>query len=172
VVGFITTIAVAIISILTAPLVPEVQVTSLVSQGLLSVQAWPKTPLLMILLSYLDIRAVPPGQTLVLTQVAFAAEIGALITFLNIIPAWQLDGGHIMRAALGPQGHRIATGIGLVGLALAGYWPFALLILIMMFTRGGLAGVEPLDDVSSLSKSRKILFALAIAVLVLCFMIF
>ena len=172
IVGFIVTIAVAIISILTAPLVPEVQVTSLVSQGLLSVQAWPKTPLLMILLSYLDIRAVPPGQTLVLTQVAFAAEIGALITFLNIIPAWQLDGGHIMRAALGPQGHRIATVIGLVGLALAGYWPFALLILVMMFTRGGLAGVEPLDDVSSLSKSRKILFALAIAVLVLCFMMF
>jgi Zn-dependent protease len=171
-VGFITTIAVAIISILTAPLVPEAQVASLVSQGLLSVQAWPKTPLLMILLNYLDIRAVPLGQSLVLTQVAFAAEIGALITFLNIIPAWQLDGGHIMRAALGPQGHRIATGIGLVALALAGYWPFALLILIMMFTRGGLAGVEPLDDVSSLSKGRKILFVLAIAILALCFMMF
>jgi len=171
-VGFITTIAVAIISILTAPLVPEAQVENLVSQGLLSVQAWPKTPLLMMLLSYLDIRVVPPGQTLVLTQVAFAAEIGALITFLNIIPAWQLDGGHIMRAALGPQGHRIATGIGLVALALAGYWPFALLILVMMFTRGGLAGVEPLDDVSSLSKGRKVLFVLAIAMLVLCFMMF
>jgi len=172
VVGFITTIAVAIISILTAPLVPEAQVESLVSQGLLSVQAWPKTPLLMVLLSYLDIRVVPAGQTLVLTQVAFAAEIGALITFLNIIPAWQLDGGHIMRAALGPQGHRIATGIGLVGLALAGYWPFALLILVMMFTRGGWAGVEPLDDVSSLSTGRKVLFVLAIAMLVLCFMMF
>jgi Zn-dependent protease len=171
-VGFITTIAVVIISVLTAPLVPEVQVESLVSQGLLSVQAWPNTPLLMILLSYLDIRSVPLGQTLVLTQVAFAAEIGALITFLNIIPAWQLDGGHIMRAALGPQGHRIATGIGLVGLALAGYWPFALLILIMMFTRGGWVGVEPLDDVSPLSKSRKILFVVAIAILVLCFMMF
>jgi membrane-associated protease RseP (regulator of RpoE activity) len=171
-VGFITTIVVAIISILTAPLVPETQVQSLVSQGLLSVQAWPKTPLLMILLSYLDIRVVSPGQTLVLTQVAFAAEIGALITFLNIIPAWQLDGGHIMRAALGTQGHRIATGIGLVGLALAGYWPFALLILIMMFTRGGSAGVEPLDDVSPLSKGRKVLFVLAIAMLVLCFMMF
>jgi membrane-associated protease RseP (regulator of RpoE activity) len=171
-VGFITTIVVAIISVLTAPLVPEVQVASLVSQGLLSVQAWPNTPLLMILLSYLDIRSVPLGQTLVLTQVAFAAEIGALITFLNIIPAWQLDGGHIMRAALGPQGHRIATGIGLVGLALAGYWPFALLILVMMFTRGGLAGVEPLDDVSPLSKSRRILFVVAIAILVLCFMMF
>ena len=171
-VGFITTITVAIISILTAPLVPEAQVENLVSQGLLSVQAWPKTPLLMILLSYLDIRVVPPGQTLVLTQVAFAAEIGALITFLNIIPAWQLDGGHIMRAALGPQGHRIATGIGLAALALAGYWPFALLILVMMFTRGGSAGVEPLDDVSSLSRGRKALFVLAIVILALCFMMF
>ena len=171
-VGFLATIFVAIASILTAPLVSQAQVDALVSQGLLSVQAWPNTPLLMILLSYLDIRTVLPGQTLVLTQVAFAAEIGALITFLNIVPAWQLDGGHIFRAALGPLGHRISTGVGLVVLALAGYWPFALLILILMFTRGGLAGVEPLDDVSVLSTSRKALFALAILILVLCFMIF
>jgi membrane-associated protease RseP (regulator of RpoE activity) len=171
-VGFIATIVVAIVSILTASLVPEAQVQELVGQGLLAVQEWPRTPLLMILLSYLDIRPVAPGQLLVLTQVAFAAEIGALITFLNIIPAWQLDGGHIMRAALGPQGHRIATGIGLAVLALAGYWPFALLILIFIFTRGGWAGVEPLDDVSSLSNGRKVLFAVALAILVLCFMIF
>jgi membrane-associated protease RseP (regulator of RpoE activity) len=171
-VGFVATVVVAIISILTAPLVPEAQVQTLVSQSLLTVQEWPKTPLLMVLLSYLDIRTAAPGQVLVLTQVAFAAEIGALITFLNIIPAWQLDGGHIMRAALGPQGHRIATGIGLAVLALAGYWPFALLILVMMFTRGGWAGVEPLDDVSSLSRGRKILFALAIVIMALCFMIF
>jgi len=171
-VGFVATMVVAIVSILTAPLVPEAQVQKLVGQGLLAVQEWPRTPLLMILLSYLDIRPVAPGQLLVLTQVAFAAEIGALVTFLNIIPAWQLDGGHIMRAALGPQGHRIGTGIGLAVLTLAGYWPFALLILIFMFTRGGWAGVEPLDDVSSLSNGRKVLFAFALAILALCFMIF
>jgi membrane-associated protease RseP (regulator of RpoE activity) len=109
---------------------------------------------------------------LVLTQVAFAAEIGALITFLNIVPAWQLDGGHIMRATLGPRGHRVATMIGVMALALAGYWPFALLIIIFMFTRGGITGVEPLDDVSPLSTSRKCLFAVALLMLVLCFMIF
>ena len=170
--GFIVTIVVAIVSILTAPLVPEAQVQRLLGQGLLAVQEWPRTPLLMILLSYLDIRSAAPGQLLVLTQLAFAAEIGALITFLNLVPAWQLDGGHIMRATLGPRGHRIATGIGLAVLALAGYWPFALLLLIFMLTRGGLSGVEPLDDVSSLSGSRKILFALALAVAALCFMIF
>jgi len=171
-VGFIATIVVAVVSILTAPLIPQAQVESLVGQGLLAVQEWPRTPLLMILLSYLDIRASAPGQLLVLTQVAFAAEIGALVTFLNIIPAWQLDGGHIMRAALGPRGHRFATIIGLAALALAGYWPFALLILILMFTRAGWAGVEPLDDVSALSNGRKLLFALALAILVLCFVVF
>ena len=170
--GFIATAIVGVVSLLTAPLVSELQVEKLVSQGLLSVQEWPRTPLLMILLSYLEIRSVAPGQLLVLTQVAFAAEIGALITFLNIIPAWQLDGGHIMRAALGPRGHRIATGIGLVVLAVVGYWPFALLVLILMFTRGGWAGVEPLDDVSSLSNGRRVLFVLALAMLVLCFMVF
>jgi Zn-dependent protease len=170
--GFIATAIVGVVSLLTAPLVSELQVEKLVSQGLLSVQEWPRTPLLMILLSYLEIRPVAPGQLLVLTQVAFAAEIGALITFLNIIPAWQLDGGHIMRAALGPRGHRIATGIGLVVLAVAGYWPFALLVLILMFTRGGWAGVEPLDDVSSLSNGRRVLFVLALAILMLCFMVF
>ena len=171
-IGFIATIVVAIVSILTAPVVAEAQVEKLVEQQLLAVQEWPRTPLLMILLNYLDIRTTVPGQVLVLTQVAFAAEIGALITFLNIIPAWQLDGGHIMRATLGPRGHRIATGIGLAVLALAGYWPFALLILIFMLSRGGSVGIEPLDDVSSLSTERKILFGVALAMLALCFMIF
>ena len=171
IVGFIATAIVGIMSILTAPLVPEAQVQKLVEQGLLAIQEWPRTPLLMILLNYLDIRTVPPGQLLVLTQVAFAAEIGALVTFLNIIPAWQLDGGHIMRAMLGPQGHRLATGIGIAVLALAGYWPFALLILVFMLSRGGWTGAEPLDDVSSLSSGRKVLFVLALVMLLLCFMI-
>lgn len=171
-VGFIVTIIVAVVSILTAPLVPQAQVERFVSQGLLAVQEWPRTPLLMILLSYLNIRTAVSGQVLVLTQVAFAAEIGALVTFLNLIPAWQLDGGHVMRAVLGPQGHRIATVIGLAALAVAGYWPFALLLLIFMFTRRSWAGVEPLDDVSSLSNSRKGLFGLVLIMLVLCFMIF
>jgi membrane-associated protease RseP (regulator of RpoE activity) len=139
IVGFIATIIVAIVSILTAPLVPEAQVQELVGQGLLAVQEWPRTPLIMILLNYLNLRTTIPGQVLVLTQIAFAAEIGVLITFLNIVPAWQLDGGHMTRAALGPQGHRVATGIGLAVLALAGFWAFALLILIFMLTRGGSA---------------------------------
>jgi len=108
-----------------------------------------------------------------LTQVAFAAEVGALITFLNILPVWQLDGGHIARATFGSQGHRFTALVGFGVLFLAGYWGFALLLLVFMFiSRRPLEGVEPLDDVSPLSNTRKALFALALGMLVLSFVIF
>src|SRR5439155_850510 len=95
---------------------------------------------------------------------------GALLTFLNIVPAWQLDGGHISRAVFGPDGHRIATYVGLGILLLAGFWPFALLVIVMMgFSGRGVRGVEPLDDVSPVSNSRKILYLLGVAMLVLTF---
>jgi len=103
-------------------------------------------------------------------QLFFAAQIGALLTFLNIVPAWQLDGGHISRAVFGPSGHRIATIVGLMILIFSGFWAFALLVLVMMgFSRRGFAGVEPLDDVSPVSRTRKALYLIGIAMLVLTF---
>jgi hypothetical protein len=55
-------------------------------------------------------------------------------------------------------------------LLLSGFWAFALLVLVMMaFSRRGFAGVEPLDDVSPVSNSRKILYVLGVAMLVLTF---
>jgi membrane-associated protease RseP (regulator of RpoE activity) len=109
---------------------------------------------------------------LVLTQVVFAAEVGALITFLNLLPVWQLDGGHITRATLGPQGHKATALVAFGILFLAGYWPFALLLLVFMFiSRRPLEGLEPLDDISPLSNSRKVLFALALVMLALSFVI-
>jgi len=169
-VGFLATVVVAIVSILTAPLAAQAQVNSLVTQGLITSQGWPNVPLLLVLLNSLNIRAVTMGQTLVSTQVTFAAEIGALITFLNLLPVWQLDGGHIFRALLGPRGHRAATTLGLMALMIMGYWTFALLLLIFMSTsRGGGSGAMPLDDISPLSNNRKIIFALAMVMLALCF---
>jgi membrane-associated protease RseP (regulator of RpoE activity) len=113
----------------------------------------------------------------VMTQIAFAAEVGALITFLNILPVWQLDGGHIARAAFGDKGHKLIALLGFGVLFLAGYWGFALLLVFFMlisYRRGSvlLEGVAPLDDVSPLSNSRKALLALAVVMLVSCFFIF
>jgi len=179
VVGFIVTIVVGTISIIFVPaLTPEnlsklttldstcstyLQVTSCFSNV-----NFPAHPLILVLLSNLTGFINP--NVIYDQQLFFAAQIGALLTFLNIVPAWQLDGGHISRAVFGPGGHRIATVIGLGLLLISGFWAFAILVLVMMsFTRRGFAGVEPLDDVSPVSNSRKILYLVGIAMLVLTF---
>lgn len=171
--GFIATLVVAIFAYLTAPVITEQEATNLIAAKLLTSQPWPYTPLFMDLIGQLGLRAVPSGHVLILTQLAFAAEIGALITFLNILPVWQLDGGHIARATLGTMGHKITALIGFAILFAVGYWGFALLLVVFMFiSRRPLEGVEPLDDVSPLSNSRKVLFIAAWVMFLLTLVIF
>ena len=172
VVGFIVTILVGLLWIAFGLPLTDGQVTALVNQGKITFADWPSQPALLILLDNLRslLRPDVAPHAILYSQLFFAAQIGALLTFLNIIPAWQLDGGHISRAAFGPEGHRIATVLGVIGLFLTGYYGFALLLLIFMsFSRRGFSGVEPLDDISPISNSRKILYVLALVTLGLTF---
>ena len=179
VVGFIVTILVGTTSMLLGPALTATKLSQLnVWNATCSAQlgvgsclsdiSFPTQPLILVLLSNLTGYINP--NIIYDQQLFFAAQIGALLTFLNIVPAWQLDGGHISRAVFGPAGHRIATLLGIGLLLLSGFWAFALLVLAMMaFTRRGFAGVEPLDDVSPVSSSRKILYILGLVILVLTF---
>jgi Zn-dependent protease len=170
VVGFVVTIIVTMLAMLFGPPLTQTKVDQLNawSAACNCSGGFPASPLLIVLLGNVTTYINP--NVLLEPQLAFAAQVGALLTFLNIVPAWQLDGGHISRAVLGPDGHRIATYIGLGILLIAGFWPFALLVLVMMgFSGRGFRGVEPLDDVSPVSNSRKILYLLGIAMLVLTF---
>ncbi len=182
VIGFIVTIAVAALSVFIGILPNASQATQLdtwngtcaaqlgvsscfsnIDFGLIARQ-----PLILIIISQVT-SMIRPG-VLLDSQLFFAAQIGALLTFLNIVPAWQLDGGHISRAVFGPGGHRVASVIGLALLFLAGYYPFGLLVLaFMFFSRRGFAGVEPLDDISPVSNSRKLLYIFALVMLILTF---
>jgi membrane-associated protease RseP (regulator of RpoE activity) len=175
--GFLATIIVALFAYLTAPVMSEQQAQQLLQANLLSISNWPNEPLLLELITGMGLRNVPSGHIMVLTQIAFAAEVGALITFLNILPVWQLDGGHIARAAFGDKGHKLIALLGFAVLFLAGYWGFALLLgffMLISYRRGFalLEGVAPLDDVSPLSTSRKVLLAVALMMLVVCFFVF
>ncbi len=182
VVGFAVTIAVAALSVLIGILPNASQSTQLAqwsstcgaqlgTSGCLSnidFSIWPGQPLILIIISQLT-SMVRPG-VLLDGQLFFAAQIGALLTFLNIVPAWQLDGGHISRAVFGAEVHKVASVIGLLLLFFAGYWTFGILILaFMFFSRRGFAGVEPLDDISPVSNSRKLLYILALGMLLLTF---
>lgn len=97
---------------------------------------------------------LPEGHILLLHPVAFAGWIGFLLTFLNIMPIAQLDGGHVARAFFGRKYHRIVSYIGAIILFLFGYYLMAILALAMLFYRHH---PGPLDDVSPLSLSRKII---------------
>jgi Zn-dependent protease len=105
------------------------------------------------------------NQVLVMSPVMFAAWMGFLLTFLNLVPASQLDGGHIARAALGSRGHRIITFAG-IGLLFALFYPVMAVLVLFMALRAPEA--KPLDDVTSISRGRKILFIVALGLAALC----
>lgn len=105
------------------------------------------------------------GHEVIMTPVLFAAWIGFLITFLNLLPAWQLDGGHMARTLLGPKLHRYATFGSMAVLVLLNYWLMAILILVMSQRN---PSATPLDDVSPLSTKRKLAYLGIIGLAFLC----
>lgn len=106
-----------------------------------------------------------PDVEVLMSPVLFAAWLGFLITFLNLLPAWQLDGGHMARAIFGQKIHRIATYASVGVLFLLRYEMMA--IFILFFSMRNMS-VRPLDDISPLSKNRKVLYILVAVLAVLC----
>lgn len=99
---------------------------------------------------------------------AFAGWVGLLVTGLNLLPAGQLDGGHIFRAFLGEH-HKYMSmaAIGLLlffGLEFTGWLIFGLLVIVL-----GTYHPPPLNDLTPLSPGRKALAVLALVILVLTF---
>lgn len=108
---------------------------------------------------------VVEGTVLVMSPVLFAAWLGFLITFLNLMPAWQLDGGHLARSALGIRWHRILTYVSIAILFAIGFYFMALLVLFLSLRAPESA---PLDDVTPLSSKRKVLFFVVLGIAVMC----
>ena len=100
-----------------------------------------------------------------MSPVLFAAWLGFLITFLNLLPAWQLDGGHMARAIFGQKIHRYATYASIGILFLLHYEMMAIFILIFSMRN---MSVTPLDDVSPLSKNRKYIYIIVVILAALC----
>jgi len=101
------------------------------------------------------IRPVTDGSVLVLHPLAFAAWVGFLVTFVNLIPSWQLDGGHVIRALFGRETHKIISITGVFLLMISGYVIMAVIIAFFLM-REGTESMAPLDDVSPTSLSRKL----------------
>jgi len=74
-------------------------------------------------LSHLAIDVSPSDATIVLHPIALAGWFGLFVTFLNLLPVGQLDGGHVIYALVGPR-HRLIARLALasiIGLAVMGW---------------------------------------------------
>lgn len=161
IVGFIILIFVTLLAFQTAFLVPESQALAWEQMGLIQ---YIPSPLLFYVIGEI-IRPSPEGFVLFLSPIGRAAWLGAIVTFLNLMPAWQLDGGHIARATFGPKLHRAVSMVSVAILFLMGWWTMALFLVLFM-GRGQHPG--PLDDVSSLSKTRKLMTIVILGILISC----
>ncbi|MBP7087184.1 MAG: site-2 protease family protein, partial [Methanomassiliicoccales archaeon] len=111
---------------------------------------------------------VPLPENVTLHPTAFAAWVGFLVTAINLLPAGQLDGGHVARGLLGDKAKYLSyatVGLLLVlGLYYTGWLIFAMLILFL-----GLRHPAPLNDVSKLSNKTKVLGVVTMAILLITF---
>jgi membrane-associated protease RseP (regulator of RpoE activity) len=128
------------------------------------------TPLVLRALAALLHPGVAPGQ-LLLHPVGRAAWVGLFATALNLLPASQLDGGHILRC-VSARLHRMTSWglpIFLIGLGLLlnwiGWYIWGALLLGVRFLR-----VPPIYDEEPLDPVRRFGAVIALAILVLTFM--
>jgi membrane-associated protease RseP (regulator of RpoE activity) len=110
---------------------------------------------------------VRPGD-LLLNPVGRAAWVGLFVTALNLLPASQLDGGHVVYALV-PEKHRyisLAVIIALVPMAWfwSGWLLWAVLLLFIGFRHPPL-----LDRWETLDGRRRFWAVIALAIFLLCF---
>ncbi|MGB9758221.1 MAG: site-2 protease family protein [Thermoproteota archaeon] len=110
------------------------------------------------------LKPVGSGYTLIMGLLGFPVWLAFLVTFINMFPAAQLDGGHMARAVFGEKGHKILTIISLVVYALMGFWLMALFVALTWKFEGH---PGPLDDVSEVSTATKIKAIIGLAMFLL-----
>jgi len=125
-------------------------------------------PLIFKAVQYLTGMTPPAGMDVYLHPVSMAAWFGFLVTALNLLPAAQLDGGHIAYALFRRQHRWISLGVvlSLVPLAIfyfTGWWLWIVLLLVLR-----LYHPPTLDDSAPLRPRHIVLGLIGLALLVLC----
>ncbi len=111
-----------------------------------------------------------PGTPEQVHPTAFAGWVGLFVTAINLLPAGQLDGGHIARAVLGDKSKYLSISAVMFLVALGfifdyfGWFLFAILIMIL-----GLKHQPPLNDISKLDGKRIFAGFVAGAIFAVCF---
>ncbi len=109
------------------------------------------------------------GLDVQIHPVAWAGWAGLFVTAMNLIPAGQLDGGHILYVLLGKKTAKrvypfILIALAALGFSWPGWWLWAALIFFL-----GRHYAEPLDQITPIDRKRKWLGVLALVLFLLIF---
>lgn len=124
--------------------------------------------LLFIALTKIVIGSIPDTYDIYLHPVAFAGWIGFFVTSLNLIPAGQLDGGHIAYAILGEK-HKWLSKVMIGLLVLLGYFFQGWLVWAVLLLFLGSKHPPILFPEVSLDPRRKAIGFLALLIFILTF---
>ncbi len=99
---------------------------------------------------------------------AFAGWVGLFVTAINLLPAGQLDGGHVARALLGRKQFYLSWAAILIlfglGTLYPGWFLFGFLVLML-----GARHPPPLNDITKLDATRKVIGIAAVVILLITF---
>jgi Zn-dependent protease len=159
--GFVVAVPAMAFAIAASKVVPDAQAGASILFG---------NPLLMRLFIGLFHPGVDPASIL-LHPVGRAAWLGLLATALNLMPIWQLDGGHILYSLASEQHRKVSIVLSLALIALGRFawpawyfWGGALLLLSLRYRHP-----RVMDRWEPLDASRKLLAVAALAIFALCY---
>jgi membrane-associated protease RseP (regulator of RpoE activity) len=130
-------------------------------------------PLLIVLSQFFTFPS-----NIIIHPTAFAGWVGLLVTAINLIPAGQLDGGHIARGVLREK-HKYASFVAIalllllsfIGPFIGGSSPWLFMAFFIIFFIG--TGHPPaLNEFVSLDKRGKMLAVIALIIFMLSFVPF
>jgi len=109
------------------------------------------------------------GLDVIIHPVAWAGWAGLLVTALNLVPAGQFDGGHLIYSLYGKRltwlRPVILAVLVVLGYLWSSWWLWAFFILII-----GNRYAEPLDEITELDPTRKIIARVGLVIFFLIFM--
>lgn len=159
VVGFVFAVPALLWAILYSKVAPLAHASAIMDFG--------EPPLVWLLSAVL--RPGVPSEDLLLHPVGRAAWVGLFATALNLLPAGQLDGGHILYAVASHRHRQISVACALLllplGLLWEGWFVWSALLLILGMRHPALMDRwEPLDG------RRRFWVLIAAVIFLLCFM--
>jgi membrane-associated protease RseP (regulator of RpoE activity) len=126
-------------------------------------------PLIFRMIQYVMGTTTPPGTDLDDSPLGFAAWFGFLITALNLLPAAQLDGGHITYAMFRSYHKWISRAVVVVLVPLAIFYSATWFVWIVLLLVLKLRHPPTIDDDLPLQPRQVVLGVIGYLLLILCF---